>query len=285
MLKRKFGWTGSDVPLVGMGTWMIEGRGGETVNQQVIEALGLGLDLGMTHIDTAEMYGNGQAEELVAEAISGRREEVFLVSKVWPSNASYEGTLRACKRSLERLKTSWLDLYLLHWPSDRYPIKETMRAMEKLVSEGLVKHIGVSNFDVEGIKVVEQALSNERLACNQVQYHLGDRGIEKDLLPYCAERKIAVVGYSPFGHGRFPSQQSAGGMLLTEIANRHEATPRQVVLNFLTRYQRLFTIPKAARSDHIRENSGAIGGWKLTEEDVAAIDRAFPVLSSPNGLS
>jgi diketogulonate reductase-like aldo/keto reductase len=239
----------------------------------------------MTHIDTAEMYGNGQAEELVAEVISGRREEVFLVSKVWPSNASYEGTLRACKRSLERLKTSWLDLYLLHWPSDRYPIKETLRAMEKLVSEGLVKHIGVRNFDVEGIKVVEQALSNERLACNQVQYHLGDRGIEKDLLPYCAERKIAVVGYSPFGHGRFPSQQSAGGMLLTEIANRHEATPRQVVLNFLTRYQRLFTIPKAARSDHIRENSGAIGGWKLTEEDVAAIDRAFPVLSSPNGPS
>lgn len=285
MLKRKFGWTGTDVPLAGMGTWMIEGRGGETFNQKVIEALSLGLDLGMTHIDTAEMYGNGHAEELVAEAISGRREEVFLVSKVWPSNASYEGTLKACERSLERVKTSWLDLYLLHWPSDRYPIKETMRAMEKLVSEGMVKYIGVSNFDVEGIKAVEQALSNERLACNQVQYNLGDRGIEKDLIPYCAERNIAVVGYSPFGHGRFPSQQSAGGMLLTEIANRHEATPRQVVLNFLTRYQRLFTIPKAARSDHIRENSGSIGGWKLTEEEVAAIDRAFPVLSSPNGPS
>lgn len=138
MIKRKFGWTGCDVPLVGMGTWMIEGRGGNSVHQQVVEALSLGLDLGMTHIDTAEMYGNGQAEELVAEAIAGRREEVFLVSKVWPSNASYEGTLRACKRSLERLKTSWLDLYLLHWPSDRYPIEETMHAMEKLVAEGMI---------------------------------------------------------------------------------------------------------------------------------------------------
>jgi diketogulonate reductase-like aldo/keto reductase len=280
MIKRKFGWTGCDVPLVGMGTWMIEGRGGNSVHQQVVEALILGLDLGMTHIDTAEMYGKGQAEELVAEAISGRREDVFLVSKVWPSNASYEGTLRACKRSLERLKTNWLDLYLLHWPSDRYPIEETMRAMEKLVAEGMVKFIGVSNFDIDGIKAVEQALSNERLACNQVQYHLGDRGVEQALLPYCAQRKIAVVGYSPFGHGRFPSKQSAGGMLLAKIAKRHGSTPRQVVLNFLTRYEGLFTIPKAAHVDHITENSGAVGRWKLTHEDLAEIDRAFPVLTA-----
>jgi diketogulonate reductase-like aldo/keto reductase len=262
-----------------MGTWMIEGSGRYTIHREVIEALHLGLDLGMTHIDTAEMYGNGRAEELVAEAIAGRREEVFLVSKVWPSNASYEGTLRACERSLARLKTDWLDLYLLHWPSDRYPIKETMRAMEKLVAEGMVKFIGVSNFNIERVKSVEQALSRERLACNQVQYHLGDRGIERDLLPYCAKRKIAVVGYSPFGHGSFPSPRTAGGMALAEIAKRHDRTPRQVALNFLTRYSDVFTIPKAAHAEHIRENSGADGGWKLTEEDIAAIDRAFPVPS------
>ena len=279
MLKRKFGWTGADVPLVGMGTWMIEGAGCDANRRQVIEALHLGLDLGMTHIDTAEMYGNGLAEELVAEAIASRREEVFLVSKVWPSNASYEGTLRACQRSLRRLKTDWLDLYLLHWPSDRYPIKETMRAMEKLVTEGMVKFIGVSNFDIEGLKAVEQALSNERLACNQVQYHLGDRRIERDLLPYSAKQKVAIVGYSPFGHSSFPSPWSAGGLVLAEIAKRHDRTPRQVALNFLTRYPGLFTIPKAARAEHIRENSGADGGWKLTEDDIAAIDRAFPVLS------
>jgi diketogulonate reductase-like aldo/keto reductase len=265
--------------MVGMGTWMIEAGGRDTIHRQVIEALHLGLDLGMTHIDTAEMYGNGRVEELVAEAIASRREEVFLVSKVWPSNASYEGTLRACERSLARLKTDWLDLYLLHWPSDFYPIKETMRAMEKLVAEGIIKFIGVSNFNVEGVKAVEQALSKERLACNQVQYHLGDRRIEQGLLPYCAKRKIAIVGYSPFAHGSFPSPRSEGGMVLAEIAKRHDRTPRQVALNFLTRYSGVFTIPKAGRAEHIRENSGADGGWKLTEEDIAAIDYAFPVPS------
>ncbi|HYY40165.1 MAG TPA: aldo/keto reductase [Nitrososphaera sp.] len=281
MLKRKFGWTNADVPVVGMGTWMIDGGGGRlnTNRRRVIEALRLGLDLGMTHIDTAEMYGNGRVEELVAEAIAGRREEVFLVSKVWPSNASYEDTLMACRRSLRRLKTDLLDLYLLHWPSERYPIEETMRAMEKLVAEGMVKFIGVSNFDIQGVKAVEQVLSNERLACNQVQYHLGDRRIERDLLPYCAKRKVAVVGYSPFAHGSFPSPQSAEGMVLAEIAKRHYRTPRQVALNFLTRYPGLFTIPKSARAEHIRENSDADGGWKLTEDDIAAIDRIFPVRS------
>jgi diketogulonate reductase-like aldo/keto reductase len=262
-----------------MGTWMIEGSGRDTIHQEVIEALNLGLDLGMTHIDTAEMYGNGQAEELVAEVIAGRREEVFVVSKVWPSNASYEGTLKACKGSLARLKTDWIDLYLLHWPSERYPIKETMRAMKKLVAEGMVKFIGVSNFNIDGLEEVEQALSTERLACNQVQYHLGDRRIERNLVPYCAERNIAIVGYSPFGHGSFPSTRTAGGRVLDEISRRLNRTPRQVALNFLTRYSGVFTIPKSGRADHVRENSGADGGWKLTEEDIVAIDRAFPVRS------
>jgi diketogulonate reductase-like aldo/keto reductase len=153
------------------------------------------------------MYGNGRAEELVAEAIDGRRDQVFLVSKVWPSNASYEGTLKACERSLKRLKTDWLDLYLLHWPSS-YPIRETMRAMEKLVADGMVTFIGVSNFDIEKLKAAERALSKERIACNQVQYNLEYRAIERRLLPYCTEQGIAVVGYSPFGHGNFPTSES-----------------------------------------------------------------------------
>src|ERR687892_1651515 len=191
LLRRKFGWTGLDVPVIGMGTWMIEGRSRDA-ERRAIEALQLGLDLGMKHIDTAEMYGNGRAEELVAEAVDGRREEVFLVSKVLPSNASYEGTLKACKRSLKRLKTDFIDLYLLHWPGP-YPIEETMRAMEKLVAEGLVKFIGVSNFDVEELSAAERSLKNERMACDQVLHHLGYRGIERHLLPYCTEHEIAMV--------------------------------------------------------------------------------------------
>ena len=272
MLKRKFGWTGVEVPVIGQGTWMIEG--GRETESRAVEALRLGLDLGMTHIDTAEMYGDGHTEELVAEAIAGRRDQVFLVSKVLPSNASYEGTLRACERSLRRLKTDWLDLYLLHWPGS-HPITDTMRATEKLVAEGLVRFIGVSNFDVEELKEAERALKNERITCDQVLYHLGERGIERRLLPYCTERRIAVVGYSPFGHGSFPSPRSAGGRVLAEIAKRHGRTPRQVALNFLTRHPCIFTIPKTTQPDRVKENSGCVG-WELTADELAAIDHAFP---------
>ena len=277
MLRRKFGWTGLEVPVIGMGTWMIEGRRSKDAETQAIEALRLGLQLGMKHIDTAEMYGNGRTEELVAEAVDGRREEVFLVSKVLPSNASYEGTLKACERSLKRLKTDFLDLYLLHWPSSEHPIEETMGAMEKLVDDGMIKFIGVSNFDLEQIREAQHALMKHRIACNQVLYHLAYRGIELNLLPYCAKNEIIIVGYSPFGHGNFPSSHSRGGKVLAEIAKKHNRTMRQVALNFLTRDPNLFTIPKAGNPDHIRENSGAVGNWKLTDEDNASIDRAFPL--------
>jgi diketogulonate reductase-like aldo/keto reductase len=275
MIQRKFGWTGVDVPVIGQGTWMIDGD--SETEARAIQTLRLGLDLGMTHIDTAEMYGDGHVEELVGQAIAGRRDEIFLVSKVLPSNASYEGTLKACKRSLKRLKTEWLDLYLLHWRGS-YPLRETMRAMEKLVTEGLVKYIGVSNFDVEDLMEVEQALQTERVACNQVLYNLRDRGIERRLLPYCSKKKIAVVGYAPFGHGNFPSLPSREGKLLVEIGRRHNRTPKQVALNFLTRHPSIFTIPKTTRPDRIKENSGGVG-WQLTEDEVNAIDRAFPVPS------
>ncbi|MBA3977370.1 MAG: aldo/keto reductase [Nitrosopumilus sp.] len=288
MIKRKFGWTDVQLPIIGQGTWLIEdnsGGGGQyrrNDTQLAVKALQLGLELGMTHIDTAEMYGNGRAEELVGEAIAGRRTEVFLVSKVLPSNASYEGTIKSCRQSLKRLKTDYLDLYLLHWPSGSHSIGETMRAMEKLVSEGLVRYIGVSNFGVEELKEAEKAMRNERIACNQVLHHLGYRGIENSILPYCAKQEIAVVGYSPFGHnGSLFSSSSQGNnkrRMLEEIARRHGKTPRQVVLNFLTSVHpaNIFTIPKTSNPNHVRENSESVG-WDLARDEIASINEAFPV--------
>jgi diketogulonate reductase-like aldo/keto reductase len=273
MIKRKFGWTGVEVPIIGQGTWMIDGD--PETESRAIQTLRLGLDLGMSHIDTAEMYGEGHVEELVGEAITGRRDEIFLVSKVLPANASYDGTLKACERSLKRLKTDWLDLYLLHWRGS-YPLSETMRAMEKLVAEGLVKYIGVSNFDVEDLMEAEQVLQTEQIACNQVLYNLRDRGIEPRLLPYCSKKRIAVVGYAPFGHGNFPFPSSREGKLLIEIGRRHNRTPKQVALNYLTRHPSTFTIPKTTRSERVKENSGGVG-WQLTEDEANEIDRAFPV--------
>jgi diketogulonate reductase-like aldo/keto reductase len=282
MIKRKFGWTGVEVPIIGQGTWMIDGD--PETESRAIQTLRLGLDLGMSHIDTAEMYGEGHVEELVGKAIAGRRDEIFLVSKVLPSNASYDGTLKACERSLKRLKTDWLDLYLLHWRGS-YPLSETMRAMEKLVAEGLVKYIGVSNFDVEDLMEVEQVLQTEQIACNQVLYNLRDRGIERRLLPYCSKKRIAVVGYAPFGHGNFPFPSSREGKLLIEIGRRHNRTPKQVALNYLTRHPSTFTIPKTTRSERVKENSGGVG-WQLTEDEANEIDRAFPVppLGTPLGV-
>ncbi len=270
--RKPFSWTAGAVSAIGQGTWEMEGSPAQ--EKRSIEALRLGIELGMTHIDTAEMYGGGRVEELVGEAIAGQREKVFLVSKVLPSNASYKGSLRACERSLKRLKTDHLDLYLLHWTSS-YPIGETMRALEELVANGSTRFIGVSNFDVEQLQAAERALAHVRIACNQVLYHLGDRGIERRLIPYCRQREIAMVAYSPFGHQKFPSPSSKAGRVLAEISARHQRTPRQVVLNFLTREPNLFTIPKSSNLEHVRENAGG-AGWQLTREDLAAIDSAFP---------
>lgn len=266
MMTRPFGASGRPVAVIGQGTW----RMGESRRAQTdeIEALRVGIELGLTHIDTAEMYGNGGAEKIVAEAISGRRSEVFIATKVLPSNASYAGTLRACERSLKRLNTDYVDLYLLHWWSDEHPIGETMRAMEKLVARGLTRLIGVSNFDVGQMKAARAALTRERLACNQVLYHLRDREIEPAVLPYCETEKIAVVGYTPLDKGGFLRG------VVADIARKHGRTPRQVALNFLTRRPALFTIPKAARAEHVRENAGALD-FTLSAGELRAIDKAF----------
>ncbi|MFQ5572577.1 MAG: aldo/keto reductase [Rhodothermales bacterium] len=265
MITRPFGWTGVSVAVIGQGTWRM-GESRRTQKEEVA-ALQCGMELGLTHIDTAEMYADGGAERAVGLAISARRTKVFIATKVLPENASYAGTLKACEHSLRRLNTDYIDLYLLHWWSHRHPIGETMRAMEELVERGLIRFIGVSNFDVMQMKEAQAALRRERLACNQVLYHLRDRGIEMDVLPYCEKENIAVVGYTPLARGGF----LRGGV--TDVAQKHGRTPRQVTLNFLTRHPVLFTIPKASRPEHVRENAAALD-FTLAPEDLKAINAA-----------
>jgi diketogulonate reductase-like aldo/keto reductase len=234
----------------------------------------------MSHIDTAEMYG--AAEEIIGEAIKGRRDEVFLVSKVLPENASLRGTIAACNRSLVRLKVEHLDCYLLHWRGN-HPLKETIEAFERLKSEGKILSWGVSNFDVPDLQEAWNIGGISRMACNQVLYHLQERAIEHRVIPWCEAHDVAVVGYSPFGHGNFPRPKSRGGRVLQEVATAHGATPRQVALGFLTRRPLLFTIPKAGNPEHAAENAGA-GALKLTDDEVARIDAAFQLGPRPREL-
>jgi len=263
VITRPFGSTGVDVPVIGLGTWHM----GEDkrIRKDEVAALKLGIDLGMIHIDTAEMYTDGASEEIVADAVAGQRDRVFLVTKVLPSNASRKGTLAACERSLKRLRTDHVDVYLLHWWSDRHPIADTMRSMAELVAAGKTRFVGVSNLDVEQMRAAQAALGGVRLACNQVLYHLRDRDIEKDVLPHCERERIAVVGYTPLARGGFMRGPVA------DVAARHGKTPRQVTLNFLTRRPSLFTIPKATRPEHVRENAGALD-FTLSPKDLAAIE-------------
>lgn len=278
MERRGFGPAGRAVAVIGQGTWEIE----DDDRSSAIAALRRGLDLGMAHIDTAEMYGSGAAEELVAEAIAGRRDEVFLVSKVLPHNASRNGTIAACERSLARLRTDRLDCYLLHWPGP-HPLEDTIAAFEQLRRDGKILSWGVSNFDVPDLEAVWRLAGERRPACNQVLYHLGNRAIEHAVIPWCEEHGIAVVGYSPFGHGRFPGPRTAGGRVLHEIAAAHGATPRQVALRFLVRRPSLFTIPKAASPAHAAENAGA-GALRLTDDEIARLSEAFPLGPRPHEL-
>lgn len=278
MRTRPFGWTAAPVPIIGQGTWYMERDGRE----RAVAAIRAAIELGMTHLDTAEMYGAGRVEEIVGEAIAGRRDEVFLVTKVLPHHASYAGVLAACEGSLRRLGTDHVDVYLLHWRG-RHPLAETIRAFERLVEEGKTRFWGVSNFDVADLEEALAIAGPDRIACNQVVYHLQERAIEHAVLPWCAARNIAVVGYSPFGSGSFPSPRSAGGRVLAEIAAARGATPRQVALAFLTRDPLVFTIPKASALPHVRENAGA-AEVRLTRDDLARLDRAFPLGPRPRDL-
>ena len=274
---RPFGPTKREVPVIGQGTWYID----EKDRGAAVNALRLGLDLGMTHIDTAEMYGDGESERLVGEAIAGLpREQLFLVSKVLPSNATYDGTIRACDGALRRMRVDYLDCYLLHWRGS-VPLGETMRAFEKLVGDGKIRALGVSNFEVDDLEEARAALEREEIACNQVLYHLGERTIEDHELPYCREHGIAITAYTPFGRGDWTDGR--GAHVLEEVARKHAATPRQVILAFLTRDPNVFTIPKSSTVAHVEENAAA-GDLRLDDEDVARIDKAFPVRNRRGGL-
>jgi diketogulonate reductase-like aldo/keto reductase len=279
MERRPFGSARREVSVIGQGTWHIEHADAETA----IAALRRGLDLGMTHIDTAEMYGSGAAEELVGAAIAGRRDEVFLVSKVLPHNASKNGAIAACERSLKRLKTDRLDCYLLHWRGP-HPLGDTVAAFERLSADGKILSWGVSNFDVDDLEELSEVPGAAKPACNQVLYHLRERAIEHGVIPWCEENGVAVVAYSPFGHaGGFPEPRSAGGRVLKEIADRHNSTPREVALRFLTRRASVFAIPKASNPEHAEENAG-VGALDLSDGELAKIEAAFPIGPGPHSL-
>jgi diketogulonate reductase-like aldo/keto reductase len=268
---KPFGAAAALVVAIGQGTWQME----HDERRGAVDAIRRGIDAGLTHVDTAEMYGGGVVEEMVAEAIAGRRQQVFLVSKVLPSNSSAEGTRAACERSLRRLRTDYLDLYLLHWRG-RHPLADTFGAFDRLVEQGKIRFWGVSNFGPDDLPEAAAIAAPGQIACNQVLYHLRERSIEHFVLPWCERHDVALVGYSPFGSGQFPEPRTAGGRLLARIAAVHEATPRQVALSFLTRRRSLFTIPKSSRTDHAVQNAGA-GRVVLDEEEIAAIDGMFPL--------
>ena len=276
MRHQPFGKGGPPVSVIGQGTWYLD-RGDR---KRAIAALVRGIEAGMTHIDTAEMYGD--AELVIADATAGKRDGLFLVSKVLPSNASRRGTITACERSLKRLKTDYLDCYLLHWRGS-YPLQDTVEAFEELVAAGKIRSWGVSNFDSEDLDQLLAVAGNGRIACNQVLYHVQERAIEHAVIPWCERHGVAVVAYSPFGHDEFPSPRSKGGEVLQSIADLHQATPRQVVLSFLARAPSVFPIPKASSAEHAADNAGA-GNLVLGADEISAIDAVFPRGPRPRSL-
>jgi diketogulonate reductase-like aldo/keto reductase len=267
--------SGEEVPILGQGTWhLAEGR---HPRQNEIKALRLGLDLGMSLIDTAEMYADGEAEKLVAEAIAGRREDVFLVTKVLPHHATRQGTIQACERSMRRLQTDRIDLYLLHWRGE-IPLAETVEGFQELIEAESIRYWGVSNFDVSDMAELFELERGSDVATDQVLYNLTRRGIEFDLVPWCRERKIPIMAYSPIEQGRLLSHP-----VVRHIAERKQSTPAQVTLAWVLRQNGVIAIPQAGTPEHVRENRGA-ADIQLTEHDFAMLDRAFPPPTSRQPL-
>jgi diketogulonate reductase-like aldo/keto reductase len=259
---------GTEVPALGQGTWHMGERGGAAKTEAA--ALTLGIELGMTLIDTAEMYGNGGAEEVVAEASAGQRDKLFIVSKVYPQNASRDGVPAACERSLRRLRTDRIDLYLLHWRGS-HPLAETVEAFEKLRAQGKIRYWGVSNFDTRDMQGLVRLPDGAHCATNQVLYHIGSRGIEFDLLSWSTGHKMPVMAYSPVGQGGSLLRSKA----LATVAKRHNATPAQIAIAWTMRHANVISIPKASDPAHVRQNAAA-GAISLTEADLAEIDAAHP---------
>lgn len=266
---------GTSIPALGQGTWHMGEKAG--ARSAEADALRLGLDLGMTLIDTAEMYAEGGAEEVVGDAIAGRRDEVFLVSKVYPHNASLRGAVAACERSLKRMKVETIDLYLLHWRGS-VPLAETVEAFEALRAAGKIRHWGVSNCDVDDLEELGPALPD--CATDQVLYSLEHRGVEYDLLPFCAQRRMPVMAYSPIGQGGKLLRHRA----LAEVAARHGATPAQAALAWTLRDANIVSIPKASDPAHVRQNAAA-REIALTAADLATLDAAFAPPTRKRGLA
>ena len=261
---KPLGRTHESIPVVGLGTWGIGGEMGpdSSRDEAGIEALRLGLDLEMKLIDTAEMYGAGHSEEVVARALEGRRDRVFVASKVSPRHFAYDDVLDAARRSLKRLGLKQIDLYQLHWPSSKIPIAETMRAMEKLVKDGLTRYIGVSNFSVEQMREAQQSLSREKVVSNQVEFSLIDRSVEARILPCC------------LGQGKIPRGHGSSFKDLDEIAGKLGKSRNQVALNWVLQHDSVVAIPKAADMDHVKENAD-VAEWKLGSEDYQRLAKAF----------
>lgn len=273
---RTLGSTDEKIPIVGLGTWGIGGemRPDSSQDQDGIRALRLGLDLEMKFIDTAEMYAAGHSEEVVRLALEGRRDRVFVASKVSPRNFGYDNVLAAADRSLKRLGLKQLDLYQLHWPNPNIPIGETMRAMEKLVKDGKTRYIGVSNFSVEQMKEAQESLSHEKIVSNQVEYSLIDRSIEARILPYCQKESLTVIAYSPLGQGKIPRGRGSDFKILDEVSGRLGKSRNQIALSWVLHHDSVVTIPKAAVLDHVRENA-SIADWTLPSEDYKRLAEAF----------
>jgi diketogulonate reductase-like aldo/keto reductase len=264
-----FGRTGATVPVIGQGTSHLD----EAASRAEVErVLRLGLDLGLSHVDTAEIYGDGRVEEWVGSALEGRRDEAFLVSKVWRDSASRDGTVRACEASLRRLRTDRLDLYLLHRPGG-HPFEETLAGFEALVESGKIRAFGVSNFLPAQLRAALAVAGPGRIACDQVAYHLRSRWAEGRLLPLCLANDVALVAYSPLGRGDFPAPESPQGRVLAEVAHESGVSPHAVALAFLTRSSGVFAIPRTSREEHLREN--ARGDVALSPGQAARLDRAF----------
>lgn len=263
---------GTTVPCIGQGTWYMGDKPQEKAKE--IKALQLGIELGMKVIDTAEMYGNGASERLVGEAIKGRRDDVFLVSKVYPHNAGLDKISVACENSLKRLGTDYLDLYLLHWRG-RIPLEETIEGMEKLRKEGKILRWGVSNFDTDDMEELWNTLNGSNCATNQVLYHIGSRGIDFDLLPWHREHHIPIMAYSPLAQGGTLRKQLLTDPTVNEIAKKYNVKPLQIALAWTIRTNDVIAIPKAGQEQHVLENAEA-AAIELTQEDLNRLDEAFP---------
>ena len=268
MDSKPLGRSGEKIPVIGMGAYAIGNSRGEERAAE-LEALRKGIDLGMNHIDTAEVYGNGRSETLVGEAIKERRDEVFLATKVAPEHFNHDEVIKSCEASIQRLGVKYVDLYQLHWPNPRVPIRETMKAMEELVSMGKVRYIGVSNFSVEQTMQAQESLPRSEIVSNQVRYSLTSRSIESDLLAFCEKEKVTVIAYSPLDTGRIPQSR-----IPKELLSKYDLNPAQIMLNWATYRDPVVAIPKAGRMEHIEENARSID-VRLSPVDYQALSRRF----------